>query len=191
MRRRSPVPRAGTSSDDLPDLSGFLEGVRHRLHERRRLGTPLPELEQRLASAEAAIAAGRFVEAEATLLVVSEHLDRGELEPELSEFPRGLVGYDAGADRGVRTPEEEEPVANRLTLVERLLTVAAADGVEVADLRATLVAARAEYAGGDRKRAKELGEKVLTELDERRFTGSERGGRAADTGAKPLSGRPP
>ncbi|MCI4330049.1 MAG: hypothetical protein L3J80_04185 [Thermoplasmata archaeon] len=168
MRRRSPTPRAGSSPSDLPELTGFLEGVRHRLLERRRKGTPLPDLEQRLASAQAAIVARRFGDAERILLEVSEHLDRDETEPELNEFPRGLIRYDAGTDRGVPTPEDEEPVANRLTLMERLLTVSASEGVNIVDLRATLVLARAEYAVGDRRRAKELGEKVLTELELRR-----------------------
>jgi hypothetical protein len=171
MRRRNPTPRAGSSTSDSDELTGFLEGVRYRLSERRREGTALPNLEQTLASAQDALSAGQLETAERLLLEVSEHLDRDEPEPELSEFPRGLVRYDAGTDRGVPTPEDEEPVANRLTLMERLLTVAAAEGVEVADLRALLVAARAEYRRGDRRHAKALGETVLTELDARRAAG--------------------
>jgi hypothetical protein len=174
MRRRNPAPRAGSSKSDSDELSGFLEGVRSRLLVRRRDGTPLPDLEQRLASAQAAIGAGRLADAEGILLQVSEHLDREETEPELNEFPRGLIRYDAGADRGVPTPEDEEPVANRLTLVERLLTVAAREGVDVHELRLELVAARADYEQGDRRRAKERGERVLEELDLRRHARSRR-----------------
>jgi hypothetical protein len=170
MRRRSPTPRAGSSASDFDELTGFLEGVRHRLSERRRDGSALPDLEQKLASVPEALASGRLEVAERVLLEVSEHLDRDEPEPELSEFPRGLVRYDAGTDRGVPTAEAEEPIANRLTLMERLLTVAAAEGIDVVDLRALLVAARAEYRRGDHRHAKGLGEKVLTELDLRRAT---------------------
>jgi hypothetical protein len=114
------------------------------------------------------MAAKKLGDAERILFEVSEQLDGEETEPELNEFPRGLLRYDAGADRGVPTPEDEEPVGNRLTLMERLLTVSAAEGVNVVDLRAMLVLARGEYARGDRRRAKELGEKVLTELELRR-----------------------
>jgi hypothetical protein len=174
MRRRNPTPRAGSSESDADELTGFLEGVRSRLLARRLAGRPIVDLELRAESAQIAIAAGRLVEAESTLLVISEHLDRGEPEPELSEFPRGLVRYDAGADRGVPTPEDEEPVGNRLTLVERLLTVAAREGIDVRELRLQLVAARADYANGDRRRAKEQGERVLDELDLRRRAHSRR-----------------
>jgi hypothetical protein len=168
MRRREPTPRAGTSPSDSDELTGFLEGVRVRLLERRREGSPLPDLEQRLASAERAIVARNLPEAERILLEVSDRLDRDEPEPELNEFPRGLLRYEARGERGIPTPEEEEPVGNRLTLVEKLLTVAAAEGVDVAELRVALVAARADYADGDRRRAKERGERVLAELDLRR-----------------------
>jgi len=166
MRPRKAAPRAGSAGAD--EIAGFLEGVRQRLLERRRSGSPLPDLEQRLAAVPAAIASGHLAEAERRLLEVSERLDRDEVEPELNEFPRGLVAYDAGADRGTPTPEDEEPIANRLTLVERLVTVAAAEGVPVDDLRGAVRLARGEYAAGDRRRAKETGERILTELDERR-----------------------
>jgi hypothetical protein len=168
MRPRRTAPRAGSDASDGDELAGFLEGVRHRLLERRKEGKPIPDLEQRLADAQAAVASGDLARAERVLLDVSDRLDHDEPEPELLEFPRGLVEYDAGTDRGVPTPEDEEPVANRLTLVERLLTVAAAEGVEVIDLRGFLRVARSEYAGGDRRRAKETGERILAELDERR-----------------------
>jgi hypothetical protein len=168
MRRRDPTPRAGSSKSDSDELTGFLEGVRVRLLERRREGSPLPDLERRLASAEAAIVARKLPEAEQILLTISDQLDRDEPEPELSEFPRGLLRYEARGDRGVPTPEEEEPVANRLTLMEKLLTVAGGEGIDVTDLRVALVMARADYVGGERRRAKETGERVLAELDLRR-----------------------
>ncbi|MCI4326661.1 MAG: hypothetical protein L3K16_03375 [Thermoplasmata archaeon] len=168
MRPRKTEPRAGPTGPDASEISGFLDGVRHRLLARRRAGAPVPDLEQRLADALADLAAGRLAEAERVLLDVSDRLDHDEPEPELLEFPRGLVRYDAGADRGVPTPEDEEPIGNRLTLLEKLLTVAAADGVEVADLRGLLRVARSAYRADDRRRAKETGERILTELDRRR-----------------------
>ncbi|HEV8049916.1 MAG TPA: hypothetical protein VGP88_04930 [Thermoplasmata archaeon] len=166
MRPRKAAPRAGSAGAD--EVAGFLEGVRQRLLERRRDGAPLPDLEQRLAGVPEAIANEDLAEAERRLLDVSERLDRDEVEPELNEFPRGLVAYDAGADRGIPTPEDEEPVGNRLTLVERLVTVAAAEGVPVEDLRGALRLARAAYEAGDRRGAKETGERILDELDDRR-----------------------
>ncbi|MCI4369832.1 MAG: hypothetical protein L3J81_00720, partial [Thermoplasmata archaeon] len=81
MRRRNPTPRAGSSASDLDELTGFLEGVRYRLSERRREGGALPDLEQKLASAQEALASGRLEAAERVLLEVSEHLDRDEPEP--------------------------------------------------------------------------------------------------------------
>jgi hypothetical protein len=165
MRPRKTAPRPGAGADEL---AGFLEGIRHRLVERRREGSPLPELEQHLADATAAVNAGELARAERVLLDVSDRLDHDEPEPELSEFPRGLGRYDAGTDRGVPTPEGEEPVGNRLTLVERLLTVAASEGVAVDDLRGWLRVARSAYLGGDRRLAKETGERILAELDRRR-----------------------
>src|SRR5580692_2013978 len=138
MRPRKTEPRAGPTGPDANEISGFLEGVRHRLLERRRAGAAVPDLEQRLADAQAFLASAHLAEAERVLLDVSDRLDHDEPEPELIEFPRGLVRYDAGTDRGVPTPEDEEPVGNRLTLIERLLTVAASEGVEVGDLRGLL-----------------------------------------------------
>jgi hypothetical protein len=168
MRPRKTEPRAGPTGPDANEISGFLEGVRHRLLERRRAGAAVPDLEQRLADAQAFLASAHLAEAERVLLDVSDRLDHDEPEPELIEFPRGLVRYDAGTDRGVPTPEDEEPVGNRLTLIERLLTVAASEGVEVGDLRGLLRVARSAYRADDRRRAKETGERILTELDRRR-----------------------
>jgi hypothetical protein len=165
MRPRKTAPRAGANADEI---AGFLEGVRHRLLERRRDGSPVPDLEQHLADAQSAIASGDLAKAERVLLDVSDRLDHDEPEPELSEFPRGLLRYDAATDRGVPTPESEEPVGNRLTLVERLLTVAAAEGVDVVDLRGLLRVARSAYMAGDRRLAKETGERILDALDRRR-----------------------
>jgi hypothetical protein len=168
MRKRNSPPRTTGGATDRSELEGFLEGVRHRLTARRREGTPLPDLERRLRVVEAAIADGDVPSAERILLTVSDRLDEDESEPELNEFPRGLVAYDAGTDRGVPTPEGEEPVLNRLRIVERLLGVAEAERVEVADLRALLAGARASYDGGDRRAAKETGERILDALDRRR-----------------------
>jgi hypothetical protein len=170
MRRRNPSPRAGSSKADADELTGFLEGVRSRLLARQRAGASVPLFDERLLTVQSAIGAGRLAEAERILLDIAERLDRDEPEPELNEFPRGLVRYEAIGDRGIPTPEDEEPIGNRLTLIERLLTVADAEGVAVGELRASLAVARSEYAQGERKRAKETGERVLEELDLRRRT---------------------
>jgi hypothetical protein len=168
MRKRSPPPRAGTSGSDGPELEGFVEGVRHRLQERREAGRPLPDLERRLTAANGAIVAGDVAGAERILLTISDRLDEDETEPELLQFPRGLIAYDAGSDRGVPTPEDEEPVGNRLKIVERLLAVAAREGVEVADLQQELSAARMQNVDGDWRSARDRGERILDTLDRRR-----------------------
>jgi len=168
MRKRSPPPRAGTSGSDGPELEGFVEGVRHRLQERRGAGRALPDLERRLTAANGALLAGDVAGAERILLTISDRLDEDETEPELLQFPRGLVAYDAGADRGVPTPEEEEPVGNRLRTVERLLAVAAREGVEVADLQKEIALARMQYVDGEWRSARDQGVRILDALDRRR-----------------------
>ena len=168
MRKRSATVRGSVPPPGLSEVEGFLEGVRHRLRSRREAGLAVPDLERRLVSAEASLSASDLTRTERILLEISGRLDEDEEEPELSEFPRGLIAYDAGTDRGVPTPEEEEPIANRLRIVDRLLAVAAAEGLAVDELRTLLGRARGAYDGGDRRQAKELGEQVLALLDERR-----------------------
>lgn len=75
---------------------------------------PREEAARALAAGDLARAAERLGELEAALDAL-----RGESE--LTEFPRGLVGYVAVGDRGHPRTDEEDPIANRRRLVLHLL----------------------------------------------------------------------
>ena len=147
-----PARRAG--APDRDEVEGFLAGVDHRL-----LSVSEPERSVLVADATAARAAfrsGDLVTAESILLALEERLDELEGEPELSEFPRGLVGYVPIGDRGHATPLEEDPLSNRLLLVGRLRDVVAAEGRDVAEAGELLRQARAAFDAGDRLAARGL-----------------------------------
>jgi hypothetical protein len=132
------------------ELEGYLEGVARRLAERRRDGTPSPELEARWAEAKATF---RRRDGEATdriLRGIDAELDALHVEQELTEIPRGLVGYTPKGDRGAPPGPEEEPLANRLRLLVRLAALRQASGHDVGAALAGLARAQAAYAAGDR-----------------------------------------
>ncbi len=162
MRRRSTAPRPTLLAEEV---EGFLAGVTERLRDRRRAGAPDPELESRLDSARALIARGSLRAAETQLLSIDRRLDEGEEESELTEFPRGLVGYVPTGGRGRPAGDEEDPVANRLRLIERLLEVRRREGRDVAPWVRTLREAFQALRAGDRGRARRLGNEVHAALD--------------------------
>jgi hypothetical protein len=154
-------PRSSPAARD--EIEGFLEGVTLRLDQ-----SPREEQARHraaLTEAQHLLHRGRLVEAEALLVAVDAALESAEGEPELSEFPRGLVGYVPTGDRGHPTPEDEEPTANRIRLVARLIEVRRADGREVEGWVAALRAAQGAYAEGDRPRARRLCDAVLREVE--------------------------
>ncbi|MGI0053754.1 MAG: hypothetical protein ACRECR_05825, partial [Thermoplasmata archaeon] len=86
------------------------------------------------------------------LEAVGEELARSRGESELAEFPRGLVGYVPRGDRG--DPPGEDPLANRIELLGRLLPLArlgVADGIRA---RAELAEAVEALRRGDRESAR-------------------------------------
>lgn len=158
---RTHRPRPGPPRRD--ELEGFLEGVRLRLVE-------LPAearapAKQRLAEAERLLQAGALRDAEAALSALDAELDARQEEPELAEFPRGLVSYVPLGDRGTPTPEDDEPIANRIRLVSRLIEVRRAEGRDVAGWVAALTEARAAYAAGDRAAARRRCDAVLRAVE--------------------------
>ena len=159
---RSPRPRATLPGRE--EVEGFLEGVTLRLahassEDRARHGPTLAE-------AKHCLNRGQLVEAEALLVAVDSALEAAEGEPELSEFPRGLVGYVPTGDRGHPTPEDEEPVANRIRLLARLIDVRRSEGRDVARWVRALGEARAAYDAGDRPGARRRCDAILREVED-------------------------
>jgi hypothetical protein len=147
------------------ELNGYLSGLRYRLG---RVSPPEPlraSLATLLTGAEAALGSGRLAEAERALLEAEARLDDLDEETELVEFPRGLVGYVSRGPRGAAPPREEEPLANRMLLVERLWHVRRADGYSVESLLPALREAEAAYRDGDRERARRLIDRVHAALE--------------------------
>jgi hypothetical protein len=165
VRRRH---QARTTPPRKEELEGFGTGLAHALELRRRRGAPLPAAERLLLEAERQMARGNLVGAEASYAEVDDLLAASESELELTERPRGLVAYVGRGPQGIEPPREEEAVSNRLTLVHRLFAVRRAAGVAVDDLLPLLEAAEQAYRSGDRRKARELGDRVHAELDRRR-----------------------
>jgi len=158
VRRRA--KRAGAAID--PDeLAGYLEGVRHRVAEaspERR-----PSWERQLRAAEASLARGDRVEAEERLAALDDQMI-GE-EPELSEYPRGLVGYVPVGTSGTPRSPEEDPLPNRLILLGRLAMIEQSRGRDATAALARLQDARAALDAGDRAAARRIADEVHGELE--------------------------
>jgi hypothetical protein len=136
------------------DVEGFLEGVDYRVRQFR--GAERPELDSDLARARSAVDAADLATGEAILLAIDRRIDGLEGERELAEFPRGLVDYVAVGDRGHPTPNEEDPLANRIRLVGRLLDVRRSQGRDVGGATRTIREAEAALGRGDRGAARSL-----------------------------------
>lgn len=146
-----PARRSALPNDD--EIEGFLAGVAHRI-----ASVPEPErsvLAADLERAHAARARGDLSSAETVLLALERRMDEIEGEPELAEFPRGLVGYVPIGDKGHATPVEEDPLSNRILLIERLCDVRASSGRDVAEAGTLLIEARRAFELGDRLTARE------------------------------------
>ncbi len=158
VRRRA---RRSGAPIDPDELAGYLEGVRHRVAEAspdRR-----PSWQRQLRAAEAAFARGDRAEAEERLAALDDQMV-GE-EPELSEFPRDLVGYLPVGEIGGPRPEEEDPLPNRLSLLGRLAMVEQSRGRDVGAVLARLTEAHRALSAGDRAGARRIADEVLTELE--------------------------
>ncbi|HEY6239017.1 MAG TPA: hypothetical protein VIZ68_07530 [Thermoplasmata archaeon] len=150
----SPFRRPTGATLRREDVEGFLEGVAYRVQNFRGAGRP--GLESELARARSAVDASDLANGESILLAIDRRLDGLEGERELAEFPRGLVDYVAVGDRGHPTPNEEDPLANRIRLVGRLLDLRRSQGRDVAGATRTIREAEAALGRGDRGAARSL-----------------------------------
>lgn len=148
---------------DPAELEGYLEGVTRRLAAasdaiRRELGVTLT-------GARSAFAGGDLSRARSLLEQIDDRLSEADEEPELSEYPRGLVDYVPVGSRGSPRPDEEDPVPNRLKLLGRLLAFRQSQGGEVESLLRRLGEAEAALRHGDRAKARRIGEEVQDALE--------------------------
>jgi hypothetical protein len=139
--------------------------LRHRLRTGGFPQAVVDEVVELLSQAETALGERRLPDSEGALLGAESRLDRLEEETELTEFPRGLVEYVARGPRGSPPPREEEPLANRMLIVERLWEVRRADGFPVEPLLKDLRDAERAYGAGDRGLARRLVDRVHTALE--------------------------
>jgi hypothetical protein len=146
------------------EIEGFLRGVEHRLRARQGAGPPEEPSETELTEARAAIRRADWSRAEALLRTIDERLESTEPEDALREWPRGLVAF-RGPGEASPPSEYDDPIANRLVLVARLLEIRRSQGWDVAEMTRTLHAADRALRAGDRARAKALGDQVHAELD--------------------------
>jgi hypothetical protein len=99
---------------------------------------------------------GRWEEADRTLRKVDEGLRGAREESELTEFPRGLLSYVPKGPKGASPGPEEDPLANRLTLLLRLLEIAPPGEEARQETLRLLGEARGALKEGDRRRAQKL-----------------------------------
>jgi hypothetical protein len=166
MPRAPPPAPERARRPAVAEVEGFLAGLTEALARLRRAGAPRPELEQSLAEAAAELRRGRAREALAGLVRVDEALRAAEEESELTEFPRGLVGYVPRGARGAPLPPEEEPLAHRRRLVLHLAELVELPPSEHAQVIAELALAEQEIARGERARAKERIDAVHQRIEE-------------------------
>jgi len=94
-------------------------------------------------------------------------------EGEVTQWPRGLVDYVPKGEPDAAPSPDEDRTRNRLLLAARLLSLLRARGENVDRQVADLAVAERAFAAGDRRRATELVERLLGELDGRpRVAGS-------------------
>jgi hypothetical protein len=88
-------------------------------------------------------------------------------EGEVTQWPRGLVGYvPSGPDDETPSPEEDR-TGNRLRLAARLLSVLRSQGRDVDREVRELTEAEAAFSRGERTRATRLVDQLFADLDER------------------------
>lgn len=148
------------------EVEGFLAGLDQRVRERATASGGDSAFSEPLNRARAEIARGNLESAERILVEVDRSLDDLTSEMELREFPRGLVSYDAKGDRGDPVPDEEQPLANRIRLVSRLVSVVESRGGDAGPLRARLQEARRYLTSGDAARARSIVDAVHAELED-------------------------
>ena len=88
-------------------------------------------------------------------------------EGEITQWPKGLVGYvPSGPEDEVPSPDEDR-TGNRLKLAGRLLAVLRSQGRDVEREVRELTEAESAFSRGDRARATRLVDQLFRDLDER------------------------
>jgi hypothetical protein len=147
------------------ELEGFAAGLRLQLDRVRRDGQRSAEGERLWSEALVHLQEGRLHDAERILLQLDRSLAADQPQQEMTDRPRGLIAYRARWAVGVPPPREEEPVANRLLLVQRLWEVRRSQGRPVEGLLPQLHAAEQAYQAGDRQRTRRIVDEVLSALE--------------------------
>jgi hypothetical protein len=162
VSRRPASPRGAPSE---AELAGFREGMARALAERRTEARPEPEGEAELARADRALARHRLDEAEAILTRIHGRLQASEREFEVTERPRGLVGYVAPGPADDPAPPEEDRLRNRILLGLRLATVRARSGADPTAPLEALAKAAAALARGERPEAERFVEVAFRAIE--------------------------
>jgi hypothetical protein len=89
-------------------------------------------------------------------------------EGEVTQWPRGLVGYVSSGPEDETPSPDEDRTGNRLHLAARLLSVLRSQGRDVDRELRELTEAEAAFSRGDRARATRLVDQLFTDIDERR-----------------------
>ena len=147
------------------ELEGFAEGIRFALGRSRREGTPLEELERSLRDADQLLRSGKLGGARSVLLRIDQELRSRRTESEMTDRPRGLVSYQTIGPRGDPPTADEDQVANRLLLVQRLVQLRQHQGHDVRTLLPTLNEAETAYRAGDRARCRRLTDEAHDALE--------------------------
>jgi hypothetical protein len=95
-------------------------------------------------------------------------------EGEVTQWPRGLVDYVPKDAPETPPSVEEDRTRNRLLLAARLLSLLRSRGENVDREVVDLARAERAFVEGDRRRATELVERLLGELDDRARIGGSR-----------------
>jgi hypothetical protein len=96
---------------------------------------------------------------------VHRRVRRGEGGGEVTQWPRGVVGYVPAGPADETPSPEEDRTANRVKLAARLLSVLRSQGRPVDGLIPRLRAAEDAVASGDRARATALVDRLIADLD--------------------------
>ncbi|MGA8425453.1 MAG: hypothetical protein WB778_05525 [Thermoplasmata archaeon] len=147
------------------ELEGFAAGLRLQLDRLGQDGQPSIEGERLWSEARAHLTDGRLTEAQGIFLQLDRSLAAAQQPQEMTDRPRGLIAYRPRGTVGVPPPREEEPVANRLLLVQRLWEIRRSQGRPVEGLLPQLHAAEQAYQAGDRQRTRQLVDEVLSALE--------------------------
>ncbi|HEV2317675.1 MAG TPA: hypothetical protein VGV89_08905 [Thermoplasmata archaeon] len=131
----------------------------------REQGSPEARLESQLETVRRMLRSGDLRAAAEGLTSVDEELARRRGESELTEFPRGLVGYVPIGDRGRPLEPEDEAIAHRRRLVLHLTDLTPLAPEERQGILSTLREAERAIEARDRTRAKRLVDEAHTRLE--------------------------